>query len=146
MGCDDAKVKVEESRRWTGVHGAFAVESQARGVVVLKISGHDIGEFGQAPMREMERYLIDGNKIYLFVDARSTETVSVDVSGDWAQWLGARRSYWAQIHMLTGSRFVQVTAGFVRRFAELGSTMKIYTKAEEFDRALAEARDRAGSA
>jgi hypothetical protein len=41
--------------------------------------------------------------------------------------------------MLTGSRFVQLTADFVRRFAELGDAMLIYTDGVAFDEALASA-------
>jgi phage regulator Rha-like protein len=38
--------------------------------------------------------------------------------------------------MLTGSRFVQMTADFVRRFAELGDCMLIYTEPSVFDETL----------
>jgi phage regulator Rha-like protein len=40
--------------------------------------------------------------------------------------------------MLTGSRFIQVTAEFVRRFSELEGKMRICTEPRVFDRALAE--------
>lgn len=51
-------------------------------------------------------------------------------------WLRAHRDRLHQIHMLTGSRFVQLTADFVRRFAELGDAMLIYTDGAAFDDAL----------
>jgi hypothetical protein len=35
--------------------------------------------------------------------------------------------------MLTGSRFVQLTANFVRNFAQFGELMRIYTEAAAFD-------------
>jgi hypothetical protein len=38
--------------------------------------------------------------------------------------------------MLTGSRYVRMTADFVRRFAELGDAMLIYTEPSVFDDAL----------
>ena len=38
--------------------------------------------------------------------------------------------------MLTGSRFVQMTADFVRRFADLGDAMLIYTEPSVFDETL----------
>ena len=44
--------------------------------------------------------------------------------------------------MLTGSRFVQVTADFVRRFADLRDMMCIYTEPAAFDAALVEPLDR----
>jgi hypothetical protein len=39
--------------------------------------------------------------------------------------------------MLTGSPFIQLTAGFVRRFADLGEVMRIYTDPAAFEGALA---------
>jgi phage regulator Rha-like protein len=44
--------------------------------------------------------------------------------------------------MLTGSRFVQLTADFVRRFAELGDAMHVYTDGAAFDEALRAATHR----
>ena len=41
------------------------------------------------------------------------------VSGDWAHWLKAHDPVLASITMLTGSRFIQMTAEFVRRFVKL---------------------------
>jgi len=41
--------------------------------------------------------------------------------------------------MLTGSRFIRLTADFVRRFAELGDAMRIYTDPAAFDGALSNA-------
>lgn len=39
--------------------------------------------------------------------------------------------------MLTGSRFVQVSAGFVRKFADLGDIMRLYTEPIAFEAVLA---------
>lgn len=63
----------------------------------------------------------------------------MDVSSDWAVWLGRHRDALRQISMLTGSRFVQLTADFVRRFAELGEVMRIYTDVSAFEDALSNA-------
>jgi len=38
--------------------------------------------------------------------------------------------------MLTASRYVQITADFVRRFADLGDAMLLYTDAASFDEQL----------
>src|SRR3546814_1630234 len=45
------------AHRWAGLHCSFTMERPARGVVVLRISGHDVGEFGDAPLRALEGYL-----------------------------------------------------------------------------------------
>lgn len=125
-----------ESRKWESVRCVFVVERPAPGVVVLRISGHDVGEFGSRPMRELERHIAVDGAVELFVDARDTEGATIDVSSDWARWLGTHRTYCSRISMLTGTRFVQFTAELVRRFADLGEIMRIYADAPAFDRAL----------
>jgi len=114
---------------------SMRIERQAPAVVVVTISGSDVGELGLRPFGELDALLAVGS-FSLFVDARATRGASVDVSDQWARWLRAHRDDLAGIHMLTGSRFVQVTADFVRRFAELGDAMRIYTDASAFDDAL----------
>ncbi len=127
--------------RFEGVHASLAIERPAPGVVLLAISGRDGGEHGDAPFRELARDLERG-PFTLFIDARHTQGASIDVSNVWAQWLRNHRDRLHRIHMLTGSRFVQLTADFVRRFSELGDAMLIYTDPTPFDEALTLATQR----
>jgi len=77
--------------------------------------------------------------VELFIDARDVRGASIEVSGEWALWLGRHHPQLRRVTMLTKSRFIQVTAEFVRRFSDLEGTMRICTEAEVFDRALADA-------
>jgi len=104
-------------------------------VVTVVIIGRDVGEHEDEPLRALDDQL-RAAPFALFIDARDTLGASVDVSNVWAQWLRGHRDNLQAIHMLTGSRFVQLTADFVRRFAELGDTMRIYTDGAAFDEAL----------
>jgi hypothetical protein len=122
--------------RFDGTHCSIAIERPRSGVVVLRISGRDVGEFGGSPMQELEGDVRSG-PIDLFVDARRVQGASLDVSSDWAQWLGKHRNSFRQVSMLTSSRFIQITADFVRRFAGLGELMRIYTDPVAFDEELA---------
>ena len=115
------------------------VEAPAQGVVLLRISGRDVGEFGHEPIEAVERLLGEEPSAFFFVDARDTQGVSIDVSNAWAQWLLNNRDRLNRVHMLVGSQFIRITAEFVRRFAELESLMVIQTNATEFDRALGDA-------
>jgi hypothetical protein len=125
--------------RYNGVHCQLAIEWLAIRVVRLRISGTDVGEFGAAPMLELGRHLDAATPIQLFIDARQVRGASIDVSGEWARWLGSQKLALQEVHMLTGSRFIQITADFVRRFAELQGVMKVYTDADAFEGTLAEA-------
>jgi hypothetical protein len=128
-------------RTFEGVHSSLTIARPVSHVVVLTITGRDAGEHGHGPLRALDEELLRGPFI-LFVDARRTQGASVDVSNIWAQWLRSRRDQLERIHMLTGSRFVQLTADFVRRFAELGDAMLVYTDGAAFDEALAAATRR----
>jgi len=121
--------------QFAGVHCTLSVRNYA-GVVVMKISGTDIGEFGDAPMLELAKCVEGAGTVELFIDARDVRGASIEVSGEWAEWLRAHKANLRGINMLTGSRFVEVTADFVRRFAGLQATMRIYTEAAAFDAAL----------
>ena len=122
--------------RFEGVHCTLAVEQYAGGVVVVKIEGTDVGEFGSAPMREVQKCIDSAGAIQLFVDAREVRGASIEVSGEWAAWMRSQKAQLRGISMLTGSRYVEVTADFVRRFAGLEGKMRIYTEAAAFDSAL----------
>ena len=126
---------------YDGIHCNLKIEHFPTGVVVLRISGTDIGEFGDAPMRAMSDCLAGSGPIEFFIDARDVRGASIEVSGDWAQWLRRNKVQFRDVSMLTGSRFVQVTADFVRRFSDLEGVMKIYTEPAAFDAALAQSLD-----
>ena len=124
---------------YDGVHCTLAIERFSRGVVVLRISGTDVGEFGEAPMLALNEWFPGTDPVEFFIDARHVRGASIDVSGEWARWLGSQKMKLRTVTMLTGSRFVQITAEFVRRFAELEGIMRICTEPEVFESALAEA-------
>ena len=125
--------------RYEGVHCSLAIRPMAGGVVVLEITGTDVGEFGNAPMERLTDCLAGTSPIRLFIDARNVRGASIEVSAGWAQWLRAQRVRLSEVHMLTGSRFVEITADFVRRFADLEAIMRVYTEPAAFDAALKEA-------
>lgn len=122
--------------RWEGIHFTVGIERPAAGIVLVRFSGWDAGEFGDMPMVELGKDLAKEARIELFIDARDVKGASIEVSGDWSQWLGKHRTSFKQISMLTGSRFIQVTANFVRRYGELGELMRIYSDPVAFDGAL----------
>lgn len=123
--------------RFEGVHCTITVKRPAAGVVVVVFEGFDVGELKDAPLVEIERALNAG-PIELFIDARAGQAASVEVSGAWARWLGAHRSGLTQVSMLTGTRFIQLSAELVKRFAQLEDVMRLYTDAKAFDEALAQ--------
>src|SRR5579884_4080816 len=121
--------------RFDGIHCNLAIERLANRVVLVRISGTDIGEFGDAPMRALDDWLNGSSPVHFFIDARDVRGASIEVSGDWANWLSARKPVLESVTMLTGSRFIQITAEFVRRFASLEGSMWICNDALVFEHA-----------
>jgi hypothetical protein len=119
-----------------GKHCKVMLRRLGSRVLLLEISGRDIGEHGDRPMVALAGLLPASGEVELFIDARRVLGATTDVSAAWALWLAQRRSAFSHINMLTGSRFVQLTADFVRKWAELQDTMRVYTDAAAFESAL----------
>jgi len=126
---------------WEAEHSTLRIRRPTAGIVVVTVTGTDVGEHGVAPFAELMKD-VEAGPFELFVDARGSQGVTIDVSGEWARWLAAHRASLRAVNMLTGSRFVQLTAAVVRDYAVLGDLMRIYTDASAFDEALAAAKRR----
>jgi len=125
--------------RLEGVHCSMAIEEPVPGVVLVTIEGTDTGEVGDAPFRALEPMLEGESPVELFIDARGARGPSIDVSSDWAVWLAGHRHQLLHVSILIGSRFVQLSADFVRLFAKLGDAMRIYSDRAVFEGALSNA-------
>jgi hypothetical protein len=130
----------QTSLRFDGVHCSIVLEQSAGCVILLRISGTDTGELGDAATRALDGWLASCGPAKLFIDARAVRGASIDVSSEWAAWLKEHRIQLQSITMLTGSKFIQVTAEFVRRFADLNGIMWVCTEPAVFDLAIEQAQ------
>ncbi len=123
---------------YDGIHCTLTVQRLADDVVVVRIAGTDIGEFGDRPLRAMDSLVADAGAepFNLFIDARAVKGASITASSAWGVWLATHGSALCRVHMLARSRFVMLTANFVRRFAQLEDKMTILSSDEDFDLAL----------
>ena len=119
-----------------GIHCTLTLRRLRPGIVLAIFKGPDVGEFGQAPFKELARDLETSRRIELFVDARAVPTASLDASNDWAQWMITHNEALVRINMLCATPFVQMTATIVRNFTALGERMRIYTDPAEFEKAV----------
>ncbi|HEY1239419.1 MAG TPA: hypothetical protein VGF16_02635 [Bryobacteraceae bacterium] len=122
-----------------GIRCDLSIQKPSAQVVLITIAGTDVGEFGDAPMKALDDWIDGQSPVHLFIDARDVRGASIEVSGDWAGWLNAHKPSLGRVTMLTGSRFIQITAEFVRRFASLQGSMNICTDPAVFDQVLFEA-------
>jgi hypothetical protein len=121
---------------YEAIHCRPTITRPATGIALVVLTGSDIGEFGDLPMRELAKDLAGFGPIELFIDARAVRGASIDVSSRWAFWMATHRSHFRHISMLTGSRYIEITAAFVRRFSGLTGLMKIFTDRAAFDESL----------
>jgi hypothetical protein len=122
-------------------HGSLSIGRPAPRVVIVTLVGNDVGQFGEAPFQELGPDVdaaarAPDQAIELFIDARGAIAASLDVSSDWAIWLGRHKRSFRHVSMLTGSRFIQLSAGFVRKFADMGELMRLYSDPAAFEGAL----------
>jgi hypothetical protein len=125
-----------EPRVLVGTHCTIVITQPVPSAVIVQISGMDVGELAERPFQALDALLRPGTPVELFIDARDARGPSVDVSAHWAAWLREHRQSFRHVNMLTRSRFVQLTADFVQRFAELGDRMRIFTDPTAFDAVL----------
>jgi len=125
--------------QYEGLHCRLSAEQLGPYVMLLRISGSDVGEFGGAPMQVLSEWLADASHVQFFIDARAVRGASVDVSSEWAKWLAKTKEKFDSITMLTGTPFIHITAEFVKRFSELEGIMRICTDPQAFENALNEA-------
>ena len=125
--------------RFQGVSCSISIARPRRGVVLVRFEGRDVGELGEAPFREIEKLMDGRSALELFIDARAAKGATTDVSGQWAQWLGDNKSRFRFVNMLVGTKFIQLSAEFVRKFANLGEKMRIFTDVAAFESELASA-------
>jgi hypothetical protein len=117
-------------------HCTLIIRRPVARVVTVAFIGNDVGQFGDAPLQELAHDLGEPGGLELFIDARGAVAATMDVSSEWALWLAQNRRSFRHVSMLTGSRFIQLSAAFVRKFADLGDLMRIYTDPDVFEGAL----------
>lgn len=137
-----SEVTLLPTLEYEGIHCSLVIRRPAPAVAVVVLQGSDTGEFADFPMRELTRDLERYGSIELFIDARAVRSASIEVSSEWAFWMRTHAGSLRQICMLTGSRYIQITAQFARRFVGLGDRMKIFTDAAAFEETLAAACDK----
>jgi hypothetical protein len=122
--------------QFAGTHCTLEISRPAEGVVLIVIKGRDTGQFRDAPFRELAKEIAMGLPFEVFVDASAVPSASIEVSGSWARWMMANRDSIQRFNIFCRSRFVEITANFVRQFTEFGPRMRVYTDASSFETAF----------
>ena len=124
------------SVRLTSGESAFVFERPASGVLVVTITGYDKGQFGTAPLDEIGSILRVAAPLHLFIDARNTIGATVRVSEDWTGFLSRHRAELAHVHVLAGSKMVELTVAIARHLSRTDRLIQIYSDPAIFETQL----------
>ena len=111
----------------------------APSVVLLTLTGHDKGGFGNSVFDELGKHIARAGRIEIFVDTRDAFNATTTVSSQWSAWFQANRGGLKRVSVLVTSKFVQLTAEVMKLFSRTGELMRIYTDAPAFSDTIAQA-------
>ena len=112
--------------------GEFVFERLRPGVLLVTISGQDLGQFGTATLDEIRLELLRHRPLELFVDAAAAQVVSVDVSREWTQFFSLNREQLKRVSVLVGSKALELTVAIAQHLSQTGNLIQIYTDRELF--------------
>jgi hypothetical protein len=115
----------------------FTYSRPRPGVLVVAISGHDRGQFGTGTLDEISLALKRDRPLELFIDAREAVAAAVSVSDDWTRYFSTNRSDFTRVHVLAGSKVVQLTVAIAQHLSRTGNLIQIYSDAAIFESRLA---------
>lgn len=131
------------SVRMSAGDSAFEFNRPRAGVLVVTITGYDKGQCGTAPLEEIDSVLRLAGRLQLFVDARSAVGATVRVSEDWTRFISRRKDELARVHVLAGSKMVELTVAIARHLSHTDKLIQIYSDPEIFTAQLARACNQA---
>jgi len=130
------------SVRITSGEAGFAFARPTPAVLVVTITGYDKGQFGTAPLDEIGGVLRVAAPVHLFVDARNAVGATVRVSEDWTGFLSRHRTELKHVHVLAGSKMVELTVAIARHLSRTDRLIQIYSDPAVFEAQLEAACNR----
>jgi hypothetical protein len=130
------EVLPDGSVRMTSGESAFRFARPKPNVLVVTITGYDKGQFGIAPLDEIASVLRIAAPIELFVDARDAVGATVRVSEDWTTFISRHRADLIHVHVLAGSKTVELTVAIAGHLSRTEKLIQIYSDPTIFESQL----------
>lgn len=115
----------------------FVYQRLRPGVLLVTITGDDKGEFGMAPLQELDAEIARGGPLALFVDTRAARGAATSVTEDWTAWFAANQKNLRSVTILATSKFVHLIVSIAKHLSRTGEMIRIYTEDAPFTEALA---------
>lgn len=106
-------------------------------MLLVTISGDDSGQFGTSTLDEINTAIAREGRLELFVDAREALGAAVSVSEDWTKFFSDRRDKFSTVHVLVGSKVMNLTVSIAQHLSRTGNLIQIYSDPEIFEEKLA---------
>jgi hypothetical protein len=129
----------DDRTRFSSERCTITVERPAAGVVLVRISGYDRGQFGLQPLDEVAADMQRWGSVHLFVDAADASGATWSVSEQWTDWFAANRARLAGVAILVASPLVRQTIAVARELSRTGRLIDIYDDRGRFEDALSRA-------
>lgn len=133
------------SARLTSDRCTFEFTRLRPGVLLVKIAGEDLGQFGSAAVDEIAaEFARFSRPLTLLVDAAAALAPANRVMQDWTAWFKANRQKLERVVVLVHpeSRLTLLTVSIARHLSHTGDLIHISTDADAFEAQVA--RESAG--
>ena len=117
----------------------FLLERIRPGAMLVTVDGMDLGQFGEAVLDEFRLEMMRAGRLALFVNALGALDVSVEVRRQWSAFIGEQRDRLAGVHVLVGSKYVQLVVGIAQHLSGTGNLIQIHSDANLFHERLVRA-------
>lgn len=111
----------------------FVYERPRAGVLEIRISGTDSGQFGTATLDEISNALRRERPLELFVDAAEASMPAVSVSQDWTRFIALNQKDLRRVSVLVSSKSVALTMAIAQHLSNTGKLMQIYSDRELYE-------------
>jgi hypothetical protein len=112
--------------------GSFTFSRPRAGTLLIRMIGHDTGQFGAAALDEITAALNRGRPLELFVDASETISVAWDARTDWTRYFATNRASFTAVHVLTSTKPMHLTIAVAQHFSDTGHLIRLYSDAQLF--------------
>ncbi|KYF84449.1 hypothetical protein BE11_16720 [Sorangium cellulosum] len=107
------------------------------GAVLIAITGHDGGEFGEVPLDEIRREIARSGPLALFIDLRAVTVAAPSVSDAWTAFFAASRETLSRVRLLVGSKLLELVVALSKEASRTGELIQIDDDPGRFEAALA---------
>jgi hypothetical protein len=120
----------------TSERSSYTYQRPRPGVVFMRFSGDDKGEFGSAPRDELLEDLRRYAPLELFVEMDESTGANLPVQEAWTEFFSNNRSALKSVSVLTRSKYMHVSAEMVKLFSRTGELIRVYLDPVPFEEAL----------